>query len=232
MHRGLLIFHMLRELVARVLYSFLVFFRRSRSNSTYDSSIVMANQKDVLSGATLIGVAFVFAMMTLILSFKGLSNLNILLAALFLSFGLAQQIVSVCLDVVITHLRCFISRWNTVLYLLARRSPRLEWRFIEEETVQIFIYPYILHSPPEEMSAGNIGVINLLEYIRHNRFEVEYSATIGSEHASQLSFSQHALECIKEKLESHHQIFEIQQKTGAVNPIIFLTIGTIIWLLS
>jgi hypothetical protein len=230
MYNKHLIAKMLGELFRRIFSAILILFRTEQSPLKYDMKIVRTSVNEALRSATLLGLTFTGIMIILIALIQGLEKPTILLAAIFLSMGLGQQIISVVLDVVITDLRAYISNWNSVLYILARMKKSLEWRFIENEAHIIFIYPYITFSIPPKLSLKP-GVNDIVNYINCDRDDVMYPKNVDKE-VEQLVFASHALEQLKERLEVHHQLYEIEQKTGAINPILFIALGTILWLLS
>ena len=226
---------MIRGILSRIFYTFpFALIRRPVLNNTNSSDIrvIRAGEDEIFRSASVVAAVFAISMIFLISFFQGLANIGIVIAGIFLALGISQQIISVSMDVISSDMRAFISRWNTVIHLLARAKGGPEWRFIEEEATKIFISPHILYTLPELLDKGKVRIGELLGYIDRNRGEIGYSGTIGDEEPSQLSISTQTLDHIKERLDVHDRMYDSEQKTGAIDPILFLAIGTIIWLIS
>ncbi|MCZ6648128.1 MAG: hypothetical protein O7B30_02625 [Thaumarchaeota archaeon] len=231
----ILITRMARGIVSRIFYTFPFALLRKQVLANPNSSdirVIRANEDEIFRSASVVAAAFAISMILLISFFQGLANPGIVVAGVFLALGISQQIISVSMDVISSDMRAFISRWNTVIHLLARAKGGLEWRFIEDEATKIFIYPHILYTLPQVLGIGKVRIGELLGYIDRNRGEIGYSRKVGEDEPSQLSFSTQALDHIKERLDVHDRMYDSELKTGAIDPILFLAIGTIIWLLS
>lgn len=231
----ILITRMARGIVSRIFYTFPFALLRKQVLANPNSSdirVIRANEDEIFRSASVVAAAFAISMILLISFFQGLANPGIVVAGVFLALGISQQIISVSMDVISSDMRGFISRWNTVIHLLARAKGGLEWRFIEDEATKIFIYPHILYTLPQVLGIGKVRIGELLGYIDRNRGEIGYSRKVGEDEPSQLSFSTQALDHIKERLDVHDRMYDSELKTGAIDPILFLAIGTIIWLLS
>ena len=139
---------MLTGLASRAIHSFPLSLY-GKGNNDYNVAVIEANESEIFKSASIIAIIFTVVSIGTILSVKGSSGLGILLAGILITLGISQQIISMCIDVITADMRGLISRWNTVIYMLARSKSKTEWRFIEEEARKIFISPHILYSIPK-----------------------------------------------------------------------------------
>ena len=223
---------MVSSILAGLSYAFPVVLMRSKlPTPNYELSVVTSDEREVLTTASIIGGIVVAVLITTILFFQGLSRIGLLVAGIFLAFGIGQQIISVCLNVVATDVRTFISKWNTVIYSWSRIKRGPEWRLIEDHAVRIYISPFIIHIVPDVFGLKPRSD-EIEKFVRANKHEVGYSKNVGMEDTSQLSFSEHSIEYLNDRLEFHDRVYEMKEKTGVIDPILFIAIGTIVWLIS
>ncbi|MEM2760066.1 MAG: hypothetical protein QXU32_07315 [Nitrososphaerales archaeon] len=224
---------MLKHVVVRlVLSATFAVLRHRRSPAEYNIRLIKQGEREFLISAAIIGISFGILTIWLVMMLKGQENILTVVAGILLSIGLSQQIMSIGLDAITLSLNGFISIWNSILFLFARQKPTPEWRFIENESSQIFIYPHIVYVLPEELSESKVGTTKLIQYITEHSSELEYPKKICDEEPSLLSFAQYAIEFIRDRLTVYDRLSNIQQRTGAVNPVVFIALGTLIWLLS
>ena len=232
MKRWALAKRMMHSILAGLSYAFPVVLMRSKLPlPDYELSVVTSDENEVLSSASIIGGIVVVALVVTIFLFQGLSRIGLLVAGTFLAFGIGQQIISACLNVVATDVRTFISKWNTVVYSWSRTKSGREWRFIEDHAVRIYISPFIIHILPDCFGLKPSSEV-IEKFVRKNKHEVDYDKKIGKEESSHLSFSEHTIHYLNDRLEFHDRVYEMKEKTGVIDPILFIAIGTIVWLIS
>ncbi len=223
---------MMRSILAGLSYAFPVVLMRSKLPlPDYELSVVTSDENEVLSSASIIGGIVVATLVVTIFLFQGLSRIGLLVAGIFLAFGIGQQIISACLNVVATDVRTFISKWNTVVYSWSRTKSGREWRFIEDHAVRIYISPFIIHILPDYFGLKPSSEV-IEEFVRKNKHELDYDKKVGKEESSHLSFSEYAVHYLNDRLEFHDRVYEMKEKTGVIDPILFIAIGTIVWLIS
>lgn len=220
---------MVRHIVRIVIST--VFLTYTDSKSKYDVRLAKVNAKAVMVSAALIGVIFLSITTFLVVYIKG-SAIIITIAGIIISIGFAQQLVSIGIDAISTNFNNFISTWNSVLYMLSRIRKGDEWRYVENESDRIFIYPHIIYSLPKTINEPKVSTSKLIKYIQEHQHEVNYPHSVYDFEPSLLSFSQYLIEYLHNKLLLYDTLIDIQQRTSGVNPILFLAIGEIIWLLA
>ena len=72
----------------------------------------------------------------------------------------------------------------------------------------------------------------LLEYLDEHKWELEYQRTITYDDSSFLAFAQHAIKQLTEKLLLYNELQDLQERSGGVNAVILIALGTLIWLIS
>ncbi|RMF29435.1 MAG: hypothetical protein D6752_06010 [Candidatus Nitrosothermus koennekii] len=217
---------MLKHIV-RTVFPTIVF---KDKKSVYDIRLVKINEREVILSAILISTIFFIIAASLIVYIRG-EHIFITLAGLLLAIAFAQQLISVCIDAITTNLNNFISTWNSTLYTLSRIRKGDEWRYVENESNRIFIYPHIIYTLPNTINEPKVSSNKLIKYLLDHKDEVDYPHVIYDFEPSLLAFSQYLIEYLHNKLLLYDRLTNIQQITGTVNPILFLAIGEIIWLL-
>lgn len=225
---------MLRHIVIRlVLGATFVALKQRRPRTEYNTLLIKQQEREILISAALIGVSFGVTTTFLVFLIKSGENFLILIAGILLSIGLSQQIMSLGIDTIATHLNAFISSWNSVINLLAKQKVNPEWRFIENETNQMFIYPHILYVLPPELDKLKPSADDVTKYVDEHRWEVEHPlAKLYHDEPSLLSFAEHAVEYLRGRLHVYDRLTTVQQRAGSINPVVFIALGTLIWLLS
>jgi hypothetical protein len=224
---------MLRHLILRLILSAtFVVLRQRKPITEYNERLTKLKERDVLVSAALLGIFFSAITIAFVASIKGGTNELVVAAGVLLSIGLSQQIMSIGIDAITTNSNGFISSWNSVLYSLAKQRAGHEWRFIENEVNQIFIYPHIVYVMPPELDELKVSSTKIIKYIDEHKSEIDYPQEIYDEEPSLLSFGQYTIEYLKDRLHIYDRLSNIQQRTGNVNPVVFISLGTLIWLLS
>jgi hypothetical protein len=154
-------------------------------------------------------------------------------AGVIISLGLMQQLVSVGIDTVTTNLGRFLSAWNSVLYILAKqKNGGMRWAFFEREINEIFIMPQLVYSLPERIRKEPT-VNEISAFIDEHRWELMYPETVfHHDEKTLLSFTEYAIAFLRERLDVYDRLLTMQQRAGTINPIVFISVGTLVWLLS
>ncbi len=224
---------MLRHLVLRLVMSAtFVVLRQKREVTEYDIRFINLRERDVLVSAALLGIIFSAIAIAFVASIKGGTNVMTVAAGILLAIGLSQQIMSIGIDAITRSLNGFLTCWNSVIYLLARQKTSPEWRFIENETHQVFIHPQIVYALPGELDELKVPTAKIIRYLEGHRHELEYVNHVYDEEPSLLSFAQYAVDYIRDRMLVFDRLLITQQRTGNVNPVVFVALGTLLWLLS
>jgi len=224
---------MLRHLVVRLILSATFVVLRQRKHVTeYNIRLNKLKERDVLVSAALLGIFFSAITIAFVASIKGGMNELVVAAGVLLSIGLSQQIMSIGIDAVTTSLNGFVSSWNSVLYSLAKQKEKPEWRFIENEAHQVFIYPHIVYVLPPELDELKVASAKIIKYLDEHKAEIDYPHKVYDDEPSLLSFAQYTTEYLRDRMRVYDRLLNIQQRTGNVNPVVFIALGTLIWLLS
>jgi hypothetical protein len=72
----------------------------------------------------------------------------------------------------------------------------------------------------------------LLEYFDEHKWELEYQQAITDDDPSCLAFVQYSSKKMREKLQIYDELEELQERSGGVNAVILIALGTLIWLIS
>ena len=202
------------------------------SHVDYDIKLVKQQMQDVLISATAIGLSFGALAFLLVLMIQWNQNVLVVIAAFFISVGMARQIVSAALDAVTTDMNAFLSSWVSTLHLLANDRQTSEWRLIEDRVEVILLGKKLEYDLPVKLHGVKPNSPDVYKYLNERKWELEYQHDITSEDHSCLAFAQHALKHMRDMLKVYDQLQEVQERTEAVNNVILIAIGTLIWLLS
>lgn len=220
---------MTKHIVLRILL-LSAFTKKRYVEKTYNIRLINVHENEIINSALFIATIFGIITILLVSHLKG-SNINIIIASILLSIGLGQQFIALAIDVLVINLNNFISVWNSIIYTLARMKHNDEWRYIENECSKIFIYPHIIYSLPKDLGV-KASLTKLVGYIMEKKNDINYPHKVDDTEQSLLSFVEYTVEYLHEKLILYDYLTNIQQRTSNVNPIIFIAIGTLIWLLS
>lgn len=206
------------------------------SGTKYDMNLIRQKERTLVLNVMLLGIAFGAIAIWLVFAIKADDgSLMILAAGVLLSLGLMQQIISLALDAVTTSLSRFLSTWNSIINLLAKQKTAAEWRAVQTETEEIFIFPQLSYSLPAGISKATdaSAAEKTINYIAEHRWELAYpQANFSGDEKSLLSFAKYAIDFLRERLDVYDRLSTIQYRTGSVNPVVFVALGTLIWLLS
>lgn len=224
---------MLRHLVVRLITSAtFVVLRQRRGATEYNTRLINLRERDVIVSAAMLGIFFSAIAIIFVAMIKGGTNGMTVAAGVLLSIGLSQQIMSIGIDAITASLNSFLTSWNSILNLLAKQRASPAWRFIENESDQVFIHPHIIYALPGELDELKVSAATIIKYVDEHKHELEYAHKIYDEEPSLISFAQYATEYIRDRLLLVDRLTNIQQRTGNVNPVVFIALGTLIWLLS
>ena len=129
-------------------------------------------------------------------------------------------------------MNAFLSSWVSTLHLLAKDRQTSEWRLIEDRVEVILLGKNLEYDLPVKLHGVKPNSPQVDKYLNERKWELEYQHDITSEDHSCLAFAQHALKQMMDKLQRYDQLVEVQERTEAVNNVILIAIGTLIWLLS
>src|SRR5215218_4970695 len=121
-HLAVLIF------VNTVYISFRSIGKSSSSQIEYDIRLVKQQMQDILITAAAIGVSFGAISFLIVFMIQWDQNILVVIAAVFISAGLARQLIATSLDAVTTNMNAFLSSWASIVHLLAKDRQTSEWR--------------------------------------------------------------------------------------------------------
>ena len=225
--------HLVNLLFVNALFIFLVR-KRTKSGAEYNIKLIGQPTNYFKLSAAVIGISFaVFAILIVIVFTQ---NVMIVIAAIFISLGTAQQIFASALDVVTTNLDAFLSSWASTLLLLAKNrltETTTDWRSIERRLELILMSRGLEYNLPVKLDGVKPESQQiLLEYLDEHKWELEYQQAITYDDSSCLAFVQYASKQMKEKLQIDDELEDLQERSGGVNAVILIALGTLIWLIS
>ena len=152
------------------------------------------------------------------------------------SLGTGRQILATALDAVTTNLNAFLSSWASTLLLLAKNRLMVtapEWRSIESQVELMLISRRLEYNLPVKLDGVTPESQQiLLEYLDEHKWELECQQAITDDDSSCLAFFQYATKQMREKLQIYDELEELQERSGGVNAVILIALGTLIWLIS
>ena len=225
--------HLANLLFVNALFIFLVR-KRTKSGAEYNIKLIGQPTNYFKYCAAVIGISFTVIAILIVMVFT--QNLMILIAAVFISLGTGRQIFASALDVVTTNLNAFVSSWASTLLLLAKNRLMVtttDWRSIESRVELILISRRLEYNLPVKLDGVTPESQQiLLEYLDEHKWELECQQAITDDDSSCLAFAKHATKQMREKLQIYDELEEIQERSGGVNAVILIALGTLIWLIS
>jgi hypothetical protein len=225
--------HLFNLLFVNALFIFLVR-KRTKLGAEYNIKLIVQPTNYFRSSAAAIGISFAVIAILIVIVFT--QNVMILIAAVFISLGAGRQIFASALDVVTTNLNTFLSSWASTLLLLAKNrlmvTTTTDWRSIESrvELILISTREYNLPAKIDRVKPESQQI--LLEYLDEHKWELEYQQAITNDDSSCLAFAQYATKQMVEKLQIYDELEDLQERSGGVNSVILIALGTLIWLIS
>ena len=225
--------HLANLLFVNGLFIFLVR-KRTKSGAEYNIKLIGQPTNYFKSSAAVIGISFAVIAILIVMVFD--QNIMIVIAAVFISLGTGRQIFASALDVVTTNLNAFVSSWASTLLLLAKNRLMVtttDWRSIESRVELILISRRLEYKLPVKLEGVTPESQQiLLEYLDEHKWELECQQAITDDDSSCLAFFQYATKQMKEKLQIYDKLEDLQERSGGVNAVILIALGTLIWLIS
>jgi hypothetical protein len=224
--------HLFNLLFVNALFIFLVR-KRIKSGAEYNIKLIGQPTNYFKFSAAAIGISFAVIAILIVIVFD--QNVMIVIAAVFISLGAGRQIFASALDVVTTNLNAFLSSWASTLLLLAKNRLMVtttDWRSIESRVQLILISTREYNLPVKLDGVKPESQQILLEYLDEHKWELEYQQAITYDDSSCLAFAQYATKQMIEKLQIYDELEELQERSGGVNAVILIALGTLIWLIS
>jgi hypothetical protein len=224
--------HLFNLLFVNALFIFLVR-KRTKSGAEYNIKLIGQPTNYFRSSAAAIGISFAVIAILIVIVFT--QNVMIAIAAVFISLGAGRQIFASALDVVTTNLNAFLSSWASTLLLLAKNRLTVtttEWHSIESRVQLILISTREYNLPVKLDGIKPESQQILLEYLDEHKWELEYQQAITYDDSSCLAFAQYAIKQLREKLQIYDELEELQERSGGVNAVILIALGTLVWLIS
>ena len=225
--------HLANLLFVNGLFIFLVR-KRTKSGAEYNFKLIGQPTNYFEYSAAVIGISFAVIAILIVMVFD--QNIMIIIAAVFISLGTGRQIFASALDVVTTNLNAFVSSWASTLLLLAKNRLMVtttDWRSIESRVELILISRRLEYKLPVKLEGVTPESQQiLLEYLDEHKWELECQLAITDDDSSCLAFFQYATKQMKEKLEIYDKLEDLQERSGGVNAVILIALGTLIWLIS
>jgi hypothetical protein len=225
--------HIANLLFVNGLFIFLVR-KRTKSESGYNIKLIGQPTNYFKIGAAVIGLSFAVIAILIVMVFT--QNIMILIAAVLISLGTARQIFASALDVVTTNLNTFVSSWASILLLLAKNRPIVsttDWNSIQTQVQMIIVSRRLEYDLPVKLDGVTPESQQiLLEYLNENKWELECQQGITDDDSSCHAFFQYATKKIREKLEIYDELEDLQERSGGVNAVILIALGTLVWLIS
>jgi len=225
--------HLVNLLFVNALFIFLVR-KRTKSGAEYNIKLIGQPTNYFKFSAALIGISSAVIAIFIVIVFD--QNVMIVIAAIFISLGAGRQIFASALDVVTTNLDAFLSSWASTLLLLARTRLMVtttDWRSIERRIELILMSRGLEYNLPFELDGVKPESQQiLLEYLDEHKWELKCQQAIADDDSSCLAFVQYATKQMREKLQIYDRLEELQERSGGVNAVILIALGTLIWLIS
>ena len=225
--------HLANLLFVNGLFIFLVR-KRTKSGAEYNFKLIGQPTNYFEYSAAVIGISFAVIAILIVMVFD--QNIMIIIAAVFISLGTGRQIFASALDVVTTNLNAFVSSWASTLLLLAKNRLMVtttDWRSIESRVELILISRRLEYKLPVKLEGVTPESQQiLLEYLDEHKWELECQQAITDDDSSCLAFFQYATKQMKEKLQIYDKLEDLQERSGGVNAVILIALGTLIWLIS
>ena len=218
-----------------MLYSYSLFAKEQNQEQRYNIKLIGQPTNYFKNSAAAIGISSAVIAILIVVVFS--QNVMIVIAAVFISLGTGRQIFASALDVVTTNLNAFLSSWASTLLLLAKNrmmvTTTTDWRSIESRVEQILFSRGLEYNLPIKLDGVKPESQQiLLEYLDEHKWELEYQQAITYDDSSCLAFFHYATKQMREKLQIYDELEELQERSGGVNAVILIALGTLIWLIS
>ena len=208
--------------------------KRTKSGAGYNIKLIRQPTNYFKFGAAVIGLSFAVIAILIVTAIKEGAVL-IIIAAVFISLGTGRQIFASALDVVTTNLNSFVSSWASILLLLARNRPMAsttDWSSVATRAEMIIFSRGFEYNLPVKLDGVTPESQQILEYLDEHKWELDCQQAITDDDSSCHAFFQYATEKMKEKLKIYDELEDLQERSGGVNAVILIALGTLIWLIS
>ena len=207
--------------------------KRRKSAAEYNIKLIGQPTNYFEFSAAVIGISSAVIAILIVIAID--QNLMVIIAAVFISLGTGRQIFASALDVVTTNMNAFLSSWASTLLLLAKNRLMVtttDWHSIESQVKLILISTRRYNLPVKLDGVKPESQQILLEYLDEHKGELKYQQAITYDDSSCLTFAQYATKQVIEKLLIYNELEELQERSGGVNAVILIALGTLIWLIS
>ena len=225
--------HLANLLFVNAIFIFLVR-KRTKSGAEYNIKLIRQPTNYYKSSAAVIGISFAVIAILIVIVFN--QNVLVIIAAVLISFGTGRQIFASALDVVTTNINNFVSSWASTLLLLAKNRPTVsttDWSSIETQVEMIIVSRRLEGNLPIKLDGVTTeSQQKLLEYLNEHKWELECQQAITDDDSSCHAFFQYAIKKLREKLQIYDELEDLQERSGGVNAVILIALGTLIWLIS
>jgi hypothetical protein len=213
---------------------FIFVFRKGTKSAGYNIKLIGQPTDYFKLGAAVIGASFAVISILIVMALS--QNVLIIIAAVFISLGAGRQLFASALDVVTSNLNAFVSSWASTLLLLAKNRPMAsttDWSSIGIRVEMIIFSRRLEYNLPVKLDGVTPESQQiLLEYLDEHKWELECQQAITDDDSSCRAFFQYATEKMKEKLKIYDELEDLQERSGGVNAVILIALGTLIWLIS
>ena len=227
--------HLVILLFINGIFLFLIH-KRTKSATRYNIKLIGQPTNYFEFSAAVIGISSAVIAILIVLVFD--QNVMIIIAAVFISLGAGRQIFASALDVITTNLNDFLSSWASILHLFAKNrhmgttTTTTDWHSIVSHLELILISTGRYDLPVKLDGVKPESQQILLDYLDEHKLELEYQQAITYDDASCLAFTKYAIKQMREKLLLYNELQELQERSGGVNAVILIALGTLIWLIS
>ena len=227
--------HLVNLVFVNAIFIFLVR-KRKKSGAEYNIKLIGQPTNYFKFSAAAIGISSAVIIILIVTVIKIDQDVMVVIAAVFISIGTGRQIFASALDVVTTNLNAFLSSWASTLLLLAKNRVMVtttDWRSIERRVELILYSRRLEYNLPVKLDGVKPESQQiLLEYLDEHKWELEYQQAITYDDSSFLAFVQYATKQMREKMQIYDELEELQERSGGVNAVILIALGTLIWLIS
>jgi len=108
-----------------------------------------------------------------------------------------------------------------------------DWSSIETRIQMMIFSRRLEHNLPVKLDKVTPeSQQKLLEYLDEHKWELECQQAITDDDSSCNAFFQYATEKMREKLQIYDELEDLQERSGGVNSVILIALGTLVWLIS
>jgi hypothetical protein len=147
--------------------------------------------------------------------------------------GISSSVIAILIVIVFDQNVMVIIAAATLLVKNRLMVTTTDWRSIERRLELILMSRGLEYNLPVKLDGVKPESQQiLLEYLDEHKWELEYQQAITYDDSSCLAFVQYAAKQMREKLQIYDELEELQERSGGVNAVILIALGTLIWLIS